>query len=770
MPFFPRVFPHDTEKDPEDIVPIEEPIIPVKRASLMHYGFHPYFTVRPYNVLQYYISNFTNKGDLVLDPYCGAGTTNCEALILKRRTIGIDLNPLATFITWGKCVSPVNIDLFSREFYHIEKDIKKEIVKLDHSDSHDVKNKNIPYWFPRNVRLPSNSDCKYVHELFSESQLVALSILLNRIKKIKNPDIKKLMLLVFSATVTHTNLMSRKNSNSALTQYRYWLPSKPEKESVWKRFSARFSYILKAKIESNKFIGSWYNKDNCGIYTEDVNEMAKYMENKIDYIFTDPPYGSHIAYLDLSVMWNAWLGFPVTAKMKKSEVIEGGEENFSASEYREKLQKSFDLMYRFLKQDKWFSIIFHHNLEYWYDVIYGAQKSGFRYINSVQQSTRLPSWHKVKYPLTISAAELILTFQKSGKKYWTYTNSKFSVKEVILNCAERTIVKRDGANIDEIYQSLIPELVETGKLEEAKIKYPDIRHLLSKEFDLHTDGKYRIREGKKLGEYIPIEERLEFYITSLLKDEKKVDYDEIVTRVLPQVINGRPPSRQTIRNVLEKIAFSLDGKMWQLKKEQQLKFMGLNVPSKGVLPRTISKKEDYHNEIIYRLVKLGQKAGFDVWIGKREQHRSFNNEEFSEISIPHFPIEKLTQIQKVRIPQIDVIWFNGTEPIYAFEVEETPTILKALERFMHLLKVQPDIGTRLIILTDEKHRKKLNQELSQSMYIGHPLYMETKVRYIFYNTLIREYDNAQKNKLRISLTSLDKWGSSPMLEKDLTLF
>jgi hypothetical protein len=42
---------------------------------------------------------FTNPGDLVLDPFVGGGTTLLEAMRHRRRSIGADLNELATFVT-----------------------------------------------------------------------------------------------------------------------------------------------------------------------------------------------------------------------------------------------------------------------------------------------------------------------------------------------------------------------------------------------------------------------------------------------------------------------------------------------------------------------------------------------------------------------------------------------------------------------------------------------------------------------------------------------
>ena len=42
---------------------------------------------------------FSEPGDLVLDPFMGGGTTLVEALVAGRNVVGIDLSPLATFVS-----------------------------------------------------------------------------------------------------------------------------------------------------------------------------------------------------------------------------------------------------------------------------------------------------------------------------------------------------------------------------------------------------------------------------------------------------------------------------------------------------------------------------------------------------------------------------------------------------------------------------------------------------------------------------------------------
>jgi len=99
---------------------------------------------------------------------------------------------------------------------------------------------------------------------------------------------------------------------------------------------------------------------------------------------------------------------------------------------------------------------------------------------------------------------------------------------------------------------------------------------------------------------------------------------------------------------------------------------------------------------------------------------------------------KAEPVQQKRIEQIDIICAqaDGT-PVWAFEVEEHTSILSALERLVALLSVVPELGKsrQLTIVAPKTRRRKLQQELTSSSYIGHPLFLENKITYMFYDDL-----------------------------------
>src|SRR5436853_2357173 len=62
----------------------------------------PYFTMFPLAFPRKILNTYARKGQRVLDPFCGRGTTNFAARLAGLDTVGVDSNPVAAAITSAK--------------------------------------------------------------------------------------------------------------------------------------------------------------------------------------------------------------------------------------------------------------------------------------------------------------------------------------------------------------------------------------------------------------------------------------------------------------------------------------------------------------------------------------------------------------------------------------------------------------------------------------------------------------------------------------------
>lgn len=66
-----------------------------------------YPTQKPLHLLERIVSLVTSPGDMVLDPFCGSGTTVVAALLLQRSGVGIDISKDAVELTRNRIDSPI---------------------------------------------------------------------------------------------------------------------------------------------------------------------------------------------------------------------------------------------------------------------------------------------------------------------------------------------------------------------------------------------------------------------------------------------------------------------------------------------------------------------------------------------------------------------------------------------------------------------------------------------------------------------------------------
>ena len=306
--------------------PLRE-IKPRKQSAKRHYGVHGYFTRQVWNVVQAYVEHFTKPGDVVLDPFGGSGVTAIEALILGREAIHIDINPLSIFIV-ENLISSVSMTKIAEEYNHVISDFAANKPETNA----EIRKALTKYNYPTGMALPKNSDVGTVEELFSPKQLAQLAYLKYLIQQVNDEDVRGVLMLMFSGLLNQINLTfhaskgrSPGRGNSAMfAYYRYRIAPEPSMLEILPRFELRYKRVMVAKKEIAPLITS-RTLENAHIYQDSATKLENILSESVDYIYTDPPYGAKIAYLDLSTMWNAWLELPVTEEDKELEVIEGGE-------------------------------------------------------------------------------------------------------------------------------------------------------------------------------------------------------------------------------------------------------------------------------------------------------------------------------------------------------------------------------------------------------------------------------------------------------------
>ncbi|HEY3970215.1 MAG TPA: DNA methyltransferase [Solirubrobacteraceae bacterium] len=68
----------------------------------------------PESFAETWIEKLTKPGDLVLDPFCGRGTAPFQAMLMDRRAIGNDINPVAFCLTKAKLGAPLKSSVLRR--------------------------------------------------------------------------------------------------------------------------------------------------------------------------------------------------------------------------------------------------------------------------------------------------------------------------------------------------------------------------------------------------------------------------------------------------------------------------------------------------------------------------------------------------------------------------------------------------------------------------------------------------------------------------------
>ena len=97
----------------KDNLILDYEILPKTHSPM--YLMHKYWARKPANIVSHYIKRYCPEKGILLDPFMGSGVSLLEAIFNNRFAIGVDLNPMAHFITYNTGVQ-ANIQKLKKSF------------------------------------------------------------------------------------------------------------------------------------------------------------------------------------------------------------------------------------------------------------------------------------------------------------------------------------------------------------------------------------------------------------------------------------------------------------------------------------------------------------------------------------------------------------------------------------------------------------------------------------------------------------------------------
>ena len=279
------------------------------------------------------------------------------------------------------------------------------------------------------------------------------------------------------------------------------------------------------------------------IKIQNVLELGKIIPpNSVDYIFTDPPYGDAVPYLELDYMWSSWLKFK--PDFEDEIIISDSPVRGKTEEvYERMLKAAFAEIFKVLKPNRYMTVTFHNtDIKVWNDIISACAYAGFDLEKIIYQPPARTSAKGLLAPYASAVGDYYIRFSKPklSREFIQETIDEERYKRIVADAAKKIIAERaEPTPYTFILNGIIVELKKEGALLSGK-QNPDeiMRSLLNKEFIL-VEAKNE--KGKTVGqkwwfkdpssipylELIPLADRVETAVVDVLRRKTKISFDDV---------------------------------------------------------------------------------------------------------------------------------------------------------------------------------------------------------------------------------------------------
>lgn len=338
---------------------------------------------------------------------------------------------------------------------------ERELIDEDFERLDKIAKEPVPYDVPVDI-LPDGCNTEqpkkanginYVHQFFDRMNLIVISYIAGRVNT--NKLLLCSLLDIFPrASKMHKIAISRLNTNLSKTagilSGTLYIPTNSITYSAIYMFEARVKDVLRA-------MNVFSSHTDTIVSTQSLTDMKNIPNDCIDYIFTDPPFGSNLNYSELNYLTESWLKIKTN---NVAEAIVNSVQGKSLQEYQGLMARCFKEYYRVLKPSRWITIEFHNSKNAVWNAIQEAiMTAGFivadvRTLDKKQTSLKqATSYSAVKQDLIISAYKPKNEFKNTlmlnvgtEETAWTFVRNHLSNLPVVVTVANKieVIVEREA--------------------------------------------------------------------------------------------------------------------------------------------------------------------------------------------------------------------------------------------------------------------------------------------------------------------------------------
>lgn len=218
-----------------------------------------------------------------------------------------------------------------------------------------------------------------VRDFYTDRNRLALAALWAAVRQEPDERLRAALAFAFTNTAWHGTRMRRFNARGG---------HRPLTGTLYVPQLSAEANVLKVMAKKIRQLGSYYaslkldGAEAPHILNGSATDLSQIADASIDYVFTDPPFGSNIFYADCNLIWESWLGRTTEPALEAvvNRSLAPSDGGKTLDDYAKLMSGSLREIARVLKPGGWATIVFHNtDSAVWQSLSDAAASAGFEF-------------------------------------------------------------------------------------------------------------------------------------------------------------------------------------------------------------------------------------------------------------------------------------------------------------------------------------------------------------------------------------------------------